>query len=79
MTRQFIRGRARLIAQRAEAYYGLGLIDVGVANAEEALILARSVGSNKTITRVRNLHMNLTQPSWRKERCIARLGAVLST
>ncbi|HEY4035195.1 MAG TPA: hypothetical protein VGL94_14640 [Ktedonobacteraceae bacterium] len=74
-----IRGRARLIAQRAEAYCGLDLIDVGVANAEEALTLARSVGSNKTITRVRDLHTNLTQSSWRKERCIARLGAVLST
>lgn len=74
----FIRGRARLLSQKAEAYYGLGSIDECAATAEEALILARSVGSNKTVARVTTLHTSLLQSTWRKERSIARLGAVLS-
>ena len=73
-----IRGRARLIAQRAEAYYGLGFIDICIANAEEALALAKSVGSSKTITRIINLYNTLKQSPWRKERSVAHLGAMLS-
>ena len=73
-----IRGRARLLAQKAEALYGLSLIDESVTIAEEALGLARSVGANKTFARVRNLHISLQQSSWGKERSIARLGALLS-
>ena len=74
----FIRGRARLLSQKAEAYYGLGYIDESVSIAEEALTLARSIGANKTLARVRTLHTTLLQSSWRKERSIAQLGAVLS-
>lgn len=74
----FIRGRARLLAQKAEAYYGLGFIDESAITAEEALTFAQSVGSNKTIARVRGLHSSLRQSQWRKERSIARLGALLS-
>jgi transcriptional regulator with XRE-family HTH domain len=74
----FIRGRARLLSQKAEAYYGLGYIDESATIAEEALRLARSVGANKTLARVRTLHTTLLQSPWRKERSIARLGAVLS-
>jgi len=73
-----IRGRARLLSQKAEAYYGLGYIDESVSIAEEALTLARSIGANKTLARVRTLHTTLLQSSWRKERSIAQLGAVLS-
>ncbi len=73
-----IRGRARLLSQKAEAYYGLGYIDESVSIAEEALKLARSIGANKTLARVRTLHTTLLQSSWRKERSIAQLGAVLS-
>ena len=73
-----IRGRARLLAQKAEAYYGLGYIDETVTIAEEAITLARSIGANKTLARVRILHTDLLQSPWRKERSIARLGAVLS-
>ncbi|GCE17004.1 helix-turn-helix domain-containing protein [Dictyobacter kobayashii] len=73
-----IRGRARLLAQKAEAYCGLGLIDICVAHAEESLMLARSVGSNKTITRIKQLYSYLTQSKWRKELSIAHLGAMLS-
>ncbi len=74
----FIRGRSRLLSQEAEAYYGLGYIDECTATAEEALTLARSVGSNKTIARINTLHTSLIQSNWRKERSIARLGALLS-
>ncbi len=49
----FIRGRSRLLAQKAEAYYGLGFIDESAITAEEALTFAQSVGSNKTVARVR--------------------------
>ncbi len=73
----FIRGRARLTAQKAEAYQGLGLIDTCAITAEEALNLAKSVGSNKTTARINVLYSNLTQSSWRKEPSIARLGALL--
>ncbi len=73
-----IRGRARLLSQKAEAYYGLGYIDETVTIAEEAITLARSIGANKTLARVRTLHTTLLQSPWRKERSIARLGAVLS-
>ena len=70
-------GRARLLARKAEAYYGLGEIDTCVAIAEEALNLAHSVGANNTLTRVKDLHMSLTSSSWKKERSVARLGALL--
>jgi hypothetical protein len=73
-----IRGRARLLAQKAEAYYGLGEIDASVMIAEEALVLAHSVGASKTHARVRQLHAAFLQSSWRKERSTARLGALLS-
>ena len=71
-------GRARLIARKAEAYYGLGEIDTCAAYAEETLLLARSVGASNTITRVQSLYTTLTQSRWRKEQSVARLGALLS-
>ena len=73
-----IRGRARLQAQKAEAYYGLGLVDISVATAEDALTLANSVGSNKTVRRIRDLHNQLVDSSFRKESSVHRLGALLS-
>ena len=73
-----IRGRARLIAQKAEAYYGLGEIDTCVTTAEEALTLAHAVGASKTIARVKDLHATLTQSHWRKEQSVARLSERLS-
>ncbi len=75
----FIPTRARLTSQKAEAYFGLGEIDFSLMHAEESLIMARSTGSNKTISRVRNLHTNLTQSKWRSERGVSRLGALLAT
>ncbi len=74
-----IRGRARLIAQKAEALYGDGLVDASVATAEEAWALANSVGANKTIARVKILHTTLLQSPWRKEQSVARFGAKLTT
>lgn len=73
-----IRGRARLLAQKAEAYYGLGEVDASVMIAEEAFMLAHSVGASKTHARVLQLHAAFLQSPWRKERSTARLGALLS-
>ena len=73
-----IRGRARLIAQKAEALCGDGWIDASAATAEEAWALATSVGANKTIARVKMLHITLLQSPWRKEQSVARLGAKLT-
>src|SRR5260221_167346 len=74
----YVRGRARLIAQQAEAYFGLGLIDMCCLTAEQALVLAHSVGSGKTIGRVEQLHAALLKSRWRKEVSVARLGALLT-
>ncbi len=74
----FVRGRARLMAQKAEAYYGLGWLDMSVTTAEEALTLARSVGSTKQIARVRNLSTAMIQSRWRNESSVAGLGMLLA-
>jgi tetratricopeptide (TPR) repeat protein len=73
-----IRGRARLIAQKAEAHYQDGLLDACVATAEEALTLAQAVGSTKTVSRVRQLHATLMGSKWRHEPITLRLGAQLN-
>jgi tetratricopeptide (TPR) repeat protein len=72
-----VRGRARLIAQKAEALYGLKNITECVVTAEEALVLANSVGSTKTVARVKNLYQTLAQSTWKAEPTVARLGALL--
>jgi DNA-binding XRE family transcriptional regulator/tetratricopeptide (TPR) repeat protein len=73
----FIRGRARLIAQKAEAYYGKGYIDMCSATAQEALTLAYSVGSSKTVSRLQALHANLYQSRWKSEKSVIDLGLSL--
>lgn len=73
-----IRGRARLIAQKAEAYYGLGIIDACTSNALAALSLARSAGSSKTEDRIRTLHIKLTQSTRGKEPSVIQLKEALS-
>jgi hypothetical protein len=73
-----IRGRARLLAQRAEAYYELGVIDACSSDALTALSLARSAGSNKTEARVRTLYTTVIQSQWGKEQSIIQLGNALS-
>lgn len=73
-----LRGRARLLIQKAEAYYALGILDACVSNAQDAFTLARSVGSSKILSRVKTLHTNLTQSKWRKERVVADLSNVLA-
>jgi DNA-binding SARP family transcriptional activator len=74
---RLVRGRARLVAQQAEAYYGLGVLDACIQSALEALTLAQSVGSNKTRSRIEKLHADLCQSRWRKEESVAHLGAML--
>jgi tetratricopeptide (TPR) repeat protein len=73
------RGRARLIAQKAEAYYGLELIEESIKTAIEALILAQTIGSQKTMNRVRDLHSLLEQSRYRKEKDVVQLGTMLAT
>ncbi len=73
-----VRGRARLIAQKAEAYYHLGLLDASVATAEDALTLANAVGSSKTVSRLEQFHAIMRDSRWRREPSVARLGALLS-
>lgn len=72
-----LRGKARLLAQKAEAYYGLSVIDASTNMAEEALSLARSVGSTKTIARVEMLHQTMRTSRYGKETSVARPGALL--
>ncbi len=72
-----IRGRSRLVAQKAEAYYGLGDIEMCTMTATEAWTLARSVGSDKTCSRVRNLYASLKESNG-KERSVLHLGVLLS-
>jgi len=74
----FIRGRARLLAQKAEACSGLEMAEESATIAEEALRLARSVGSRKTTERIQSLHSRFQESRWRKERSVVRLGALLA-
>src|SRR5207245_1827210 len=72
------RGRARLLAQKAEAYYGLGILDDCISHALTAMTLARSAGSSKTEARIRILHTKLAQSPWRKEQSVSQLEKALS-
>lgn len=73
-----LRGRARLIAQKAEAYFGLGLIKESTVLAKEAYGIANSIGSQKTISRVKSLYSLLEGSPYREEKSVTQLGAVLS-
>ena len=73
-----VRGRARLLAQQAEAYQGIGDIDMCTATATDALTLALSVGSKKTYMRVQNIHTTLKKSSRAKEKSVLHLGVLLS-
>jgi tetratricopeptide (TPR) repeat protein len=71
--------RARLLARKAEAYYGRREIGECCSLATEALKLAHSVGARNTIARVKNLHTSLAQSQWRKEPDVIRLGIALAS
>src|SRR5690606_12722727 len=71
-----VRGRARLLAQKAEAYFKLGIIDACVLNLKEAYTLARSSGSSKVINKVKALYNNLTQSKWRKDWYVAEINQI---
>lgn len=73
-----LRGRTRLISQKAEAYYGLGFIHESTATAKEAFEIAQPIGSQKTISRVKDLYALLEQSSYRKESCVVQLGTILA-
>lgn len=74
-----VRGRARLKAQQAEAYYGLSEIDACCQCATEAWILARTVGSNKTFARLRSLQLELVTSLWKREQDVIDLNWVMTT
>jgi len=73
-----LRGRARLIAQQAEAYFRLGLIDHAAKSAIEALTIASSIKSQKTIMRVRFVYGLLAQSPYRGEKNVVQLQTMLS-
>jgi len=72
-----IKGRARLTALKAEAYYELDILDTCIESATEALTLAQSVGSNKIVARIEKLHANLEQSRWKQESTVAQLKTIL--
>ncbi|GHO77003.1 hypothetical protein KSD_47740 [Ktedonobacter sp. SOSP1-85] len=71
-------GRARLLARKAEAYYGKREIEDCCLIAHEALDLAKAVGASNTITRLQNLHVSLSQSPWKKEPGVIHLGIALT-
>ena len=73
----YVRGRARLIAQKAEAYFALGLIDACCTTAQEALKLAYSSGSKKTLARIQTLCATLTQSKWSREPYVVHLNLLI--
>jgi tetratricopeptide (TPR) repeat protein len=73
-----MRGRARLLIQKAEAYYGLGTVDASVHYAQDAFLLANSIGSSKIISKVKDLHRKLLQSPWRKDQYVTDLGDILT-
>jgi transcriptional regulator with XRE-family HTH domain len=74
-----VRGRARLIMQKAEAYWKLGEVDTCALQAQEAYLLASSAGASKTVDRARNLHALLLQSPYGKEREVIALSELIST
>ncbi|HEV2659836.1 MAG TPA: tetratricopeptide repeat protein, partial [Ktedonobacteraceae bacterium] len=75
----FVRGRARLKAQQAEAYYGLGDIRACCQSATEAWLLARAASSNKTFARLRKLQRDLVISPQKKEPEVIDLNWVMTT
>ncbi|HZS76659.1 MAG TPA: tetratricopeptide repeat protein [Ktedonobacteraceae bacterium] len=76
--RAYVRGRARLMAQKAEAYLGLQRIDECTDTALEAFALADSAGSSKTIQRLQKLYETLSSSRWKRESGVLQLGSVLA-
>jgi|GEM_PF-4797664 transcriptional regulator with XRE-family HTH domain len=74
-----VRGRARLKAQQAEAYYGLGNIRACCQCATEAWLLARAASSNKTFARLRELQRDLVVSPQKKEPEVVDLNWVMTT
>jgi len=70
--------RARLLARKAEAYYGLHEIDACTTVATEAVTLSYAVGAKNTLLRVRDLYTTLVQSPWKKEPAVIRLGLALA-
>ena len=71
--------QARLLARKAEAYYGLRRIDECTGTAEESFLLAQSVGASNTIDRIKSLYTILQLSPWNREPSVRRLGALLAS
>lgn len=74
-----VRGRARLLIQKAEAYWKLEELEACAQSLQEAFHFAQSVGASKTIARAKNLHAFLLQSPWGKEQEIAELREGISS
>ncbi len=72
-----VRGRSRLLAQKAQALYGRNDLYECLIIAEEAFIFANAVGSKKTVARLQQLQTSLASSRWKNEPGVARLGALL--
>lgn len=70
-------GRTKLLVQKAEACHNLNLIDECVTCAEEGLLMARAIGSQRYVDRIRTLCTTLSNSRWKNEPYVARLGALL--
>jgi tetratricopeptide (TPR) repeat protein len=70
--------RARFLTRKAEACYGAGKIGECLEVAQEAFAVASSIGQERAIKRVSNLHRTLLQSRWNKEPGMKSLGASLT-
>jgi tetratricopeptide (TPR) repeat protein len=72
-----IPSRARFLARKAEAYYGVHQIGEAITTAQEAFSLASLADERTAIERVNKLHAAIDQSKWSKERGVKSLGASL--
>ncbi len=70
---------ARLLARKAEAYYGKKEIVEAASTASEALAMSYAVGASNTISRVKDLYTLMEQSQWRRESAVVHLGMALAT
>ena len=71
------RGYARLLMQKAEACFGLGMVDMCVHLAQEAFLLAKNTGSHRIRAKAQVLHKRLYQSSWGKDASVVQFGMTL--
>jgi tetratricopeptide (TPR) repeat protein len=75
--RSLLRAYARILIQKAEAFFGLGTIDACVQYAQEALSYLKDTGAHKTMASVQSLSGRLQHSPWRKEPGVIALALAL--